>query len=388
MVYPMDISVLVGYLLEVNCAEGAKEVGNLIASSFANIHHHLDTCVSCYIRLGHAERLQSLFSDIFRAPPFDFEANFSKKNLLEILISSPVIWELATSSELGKSTLSVLAMYQLILLRDEPASTFKVRRQSTTPGETFLPELLSCLKFIGRLERNSYPVDSKYMSTLQPLLDQLEIQQLLDIMVDLLNSNEQPPTIGILRFISKYSIQLPGPGTPPPPVCHRQDWTITCKKLDAATDCCASAWRHLLAGHQRRNGSRLSQCRSAKNHSKKIDVRTTTSARGSPWISASTSCPRPTRPRSGKSALRFQRRTLVDDPIHPRRRLLPKRARIDDHLVPGAARDAERPEDGTTSASSRWTKTPRDRRTTSASADWNYIRIRNGEGRAAQLTTA
>ncbi|EFX75971.1 hypothetical protein DAPPUDRAFT_107362 [Daphnia pulex] len=78
-----------------------------------------------------------------------------------------------------------------------------------------------------------------------------------------------------------------------------------------------------------------------------------------------------TRPRSGKSALRFQRRTLVDDPIHPRRRLLPKRARINDHLAPGAARDAERPEDATTSASSRWTKTPRDRRTTSASADWN-----------------
>jgi hypothetical protein len=195
---------LLKYLLEVNCTEGAKEVGNLIASSFANIHQHLDTCVSCYIRLGHAERLQSLFSDIFRAPVIDFDDNFSKKNLLEILISSPVIWELATSSELGKSTLSVLAMYQLILLRDEPAST--LRRQNTTPGEAFLPELLSCLKFIGRLESNSYPVDSKYMSTVQPLLDQLEIQQLLDVMVDLLNSNEQPPTIGILRFISKVVV--------------------------------------------------------------------------------------------------------------------------------------------------------------------------------------
>lgn len=192
---------LVKCLLEVNHTERAKEVAKFITSAFANINQHLDTCVSCYIRLGNANWLQSLISDIFEAPVITSEANLSKKYLLGTLISSPVILELVTSSELGKSTMDMLVTNQLTLILNELSSTLQIGQQKTISDEACILEFSSCLMFVGRLERDSYIPVNKHLFLIQQIVEQLKIQQLLDLLIEFLKSNEQRSTVGKHRFL-------------------------------------------------------------------------------------------------------------------------------------------------------------------------------------------
>jgi hypothetical protein len=73
--------------------------------------------VSCFIRLGNTEFLQSLILKMCQVPDKVPEGiHVRNQNLVEKIVSSPAIWELATSSEEGRSTMASLVDHHLTLL--------------------------------------------------------------------------------------------------------------------------------------------------------------------------------------------------------------------------------------------------------------------------------
>ncbi|EFX74647.1 hypothetical protein DAPPUDRAFT_251633 [Daphnia pulex] len=155
--------------------------------------------ICCFFRINE-ELLQSLISKIFHVPanPGENQSRFSEK-ALEKVISSPLILELALSSEIGLSVVLTLVDKQLIsltsqlqkILRDEaqpPANVNKLYQKNETQ---LLLSLSSCLRIVVRVEKNSSISTAQRSSSISSLLSKLNAQQLTTVLNDILKSSSR-----------------------------------------------------------------------------------------------------------------------------------------------------------------------------------------------------
>jgi hypothetical protein len=86
--------------------------------------------VSCFLRLGNGQWLETVISNVCREPTVSESQTFilMKKDLIEKLITSPVIYQLATTSELGQSVMIPIICGSFLPLVEEK-STAMPRRE-------------------------------------------------------------------------------------------------------------------------------------------------------------------------------------------------------------------------------------------------------------------
>jgi hypothetical protein len=144
--------------------------------------------------------LQTLISKIFHVPANPGEnQSHSSEEALKKVISSPLILELALSSEMGVSAVLSLVDKQLIsltsklqkILRDEaqpPANVNKLYQKNETQ---LLLSLSSCLRIVIRVEKNSSNSIAQRSSSISSLLSKLNVQQLTTVLNDILKSSSR-----------------------------------------------------------------------------------------------------------------------------------------------------------------------------------------------------
>ena len=174
-----------------SCTSTLKEIYRILSVVFDFYNPILNNIVvevmGSYIRLGNAEWVESLITAISLCPVGPgFPA--MKKNLLKKLISSPVMKELATSSQLGTHAMILLFKNHFVLLVEELSPS---TREEDGMCLTVLSELSSCLKVFIKLKCESISINSTHKSEIPfVLLEKLEVRQLLDLVIDVLSDDQ------------------------------------------------------------------------------------------------------------------------------------------------------------------------------------------------------
>ena len=116
-----------------------------------------------------------------------------KNEILENLISSPVIWDLATSSELGKTALASLVDAQIIFVDGQLNSASQTENvpHHANQQETPLRPLSSCLRLIMMLEKQNHVPEPCRLASIFSSLAKLKVRQLCHFFVDVLKSNSE-----------------------------------------------------------------------------------------------------------------------------------------------------------------------------------------------------
>ena len=129
-----------------------------------------------------------------------------KNEILENLISSPVIWDLATSSELGKTALASLVDAQIIFVDGQLNSASQTENvpHHANQQETPLRPLSSCLRLIMMLEKQNHVPEPCRLASIFSSLAKLKVRQLCHFFVDVLKSNSErlkklPCSVVIIR---------------------------------------------------------------------------------------------------------------------------------------------------------------------------------------------
>jgi hypothetical protein len=169
--------------------------------------------ICCYFRIGNEELLQTLISKIFHVPANPGEnQSHSSEEALEKVISSPLILELALSSEIGLSVVLSLVDKQLISITSKlqkilhgeaqpPAYVNRLYQQNETQ---LLLSLSSCLRIVIRVEKNSCYSTAQRSSSISSLLSKLNAQQLTTVLNDIFKSSSRhlkKPSSTIIRQI-------------------------------------------------------------------------------------------------------------------------------------------------------------------------------------------
>jgi hypothetical protein len=167
----------------------------------------------CYFRIGNEELLQTLISKIFHVPANPgYNNSLSSEEVLTKVISSPLILELALSSEIGLSVVLSLVDKQLIsitiqlqqILRDKTQSPANVNRFYQRSETQLLLSLSSCLRIVIRLEKIPSISTAQRSSSISSLLSKLSVQQLNTVLNDLFKSSSRhlkKPSSTIIRQI-------------------------------------------------------------------------------------------------------------------------------------------------------------------------------------------
>jgi hypothetical protein len=169
--------------------------------------------ICCYFRIGNEELLQTLISKIFHVPANPGEnQSHSSEEALKKVISSPLILELALSSEIGLSVVLSLVDKQLISITSKlqkilhgeaqpPAYVNRLYQQNETQ---LLLSLSSCLRIVIRVEKNSCYSTAQRSSSISSLLSKLNAQQLTTVLNDIFKSSSRhlkKPSSTIIRQI-------------------------------------------------------------------------------------------------------------------------------------------------------------------------------------------
>jgi hypothetical protein len=167
----------------------------------------------CYFRIGNEELLQTLISKIFHVPANPgYNNSLSSEEVLTKVISSPLILELALSSEIGLSVVLSLVDKQLIsitiqlqqILRDKTQSPANVNRFYQRSETQLLLSLSSCLRIVIRLEKIPSISTAQRSSSISSLLSKLSVQQLNTVLNDIFKSSSRhlkKPSSTIIRQI-------------------------------------------------------------------------------------------------------------------------------------------------------------------------------------------
>ena len=151
--------------------------------------------LKCCVRLGNVGKLNRLTSNI--CLPLTSKSNL-KNELLENVISSPVMLQLVLSSELGKTAVASLVNAQLELVKNQFSAPQEHQRQ-----KPLLKSLSSCLLLAMMLEKESLVSLSTSLAT------KLSAPNLCHILQDVL----KPDNHSLLRLPHTTSphIRLPSP---------------------------------------------------------------------------------------------------------------------------------------------------------------------------------
>ena len=196
------------YLLLQDLSKSLSDNCHLYAST---VFDFIEDLICCYVRLGHTEWLQSLISNICRAPPSSdcIRLSSSKKSLLDKVASSPTLWEFATSSEIGKSAMTSIVENQLSAL----VVNIQGARYCSDANQS---NLLACINFMMRLERNPKLSDPNRISSIPSILAKLNTDQLCHLIINLHKSssegfNDHPSDLVIFYQICESLLsQMPG----------------------------------------------------------------------------------------------------------------------------------------------------------------------------------
>ena len=154
--------------------------------------------LQCFARLGDAETLKSLISTMCSSLSEESNTYYSyyerpthptKRVLLNKLLSSDFIWELATSSELGKLAVNVLLDNQFSLLVEQ-LSTPTEEDSFDSPSTYALPAVSSVssyLQLIVKMEQNAALANPKRISSISSLLEQMDLQQSSHLLAEMLS---------------------------------------------------------------------------------------------------------------------------------------------------------------------------------------------------------
>ena len=140
--------------------------------------------LQCFARLGKAENIQSLISNMCSFLPAESETlsyerhpHPSKRVLLDKLLSSDAIWELASSSELGKLAVNVLLDSQFSLL----VAQLSTPTESVDSSLNYVPPIVSSvssyLQLVMKMEENPALANPKRVSSISSLLVQMDLKQ-------------------------------------------------------------------------------------------------------------------------------------------------------------------------------------------------------------------
>ena len=159
--------------------------------------------ICCFFRIGNAEWLRSLTSNILHAQVASEDKNCH--STFEQISSSPVVMKLAQSSDLGESFIDLLIDSQLAQLTSMNIQSSS--RQDDRAQQTFAPaynsSFSSCLRFMIQMEKKSHKLDAQRLSLrISSLLAKLDFHQLICILKDVLEMN---PT-GVKRSSSTVTI--------------------------------------------------------------------------------------------------------------------------------------------------------------------------------------
>ena len=121
-----------------------------------------------------------------------------KNELLENVISSPVMLQLATGSELEKTVVASLVDAQFNLVNDQLSALQKetnlavIAEWPQRQQQPLLRSLTTCLRLVLILEKETLAEEPPRFSSMASLITKLNFQQLRHLLVDILNcSSEQ-----------------------------------------------------------------------------------------------------------------------------------------------------------------------------------------------------
>jgi hypothetical protein len=162
--------------------------------------------LKCFILLGNPKWLESLLSKMINVPDQEGTIAFLKQ-----LLSDQSLWKLATSSELGKTSLeSILNRYSTLLLNTaiekkvQPPSNFKWNKN----GSLLLSSVTKYIQFVMKVKRNPKLADLQPIPSISLLLCQMNFDKMLYILDDFHTSsskrlNTYPCYFDMVREICK-----------------------------------------------------------------------------------------------------------------------------------------------------------------------------------------
>ena len=164
----------------------------------------------CYVRLGNADWLNLLTSNICRLTTSNTSIGAMKNELLENVISSPVMLQLATGSELEKTVVASLVDAQFNLVNDQLSALQKetnlavIAEWPQRQQQPLLRSLTTCLRLVLILEKETLAEEPPRFSSMASLITKLNFQQLSHLLADILSSNSErllgrPCSVAIIR---------------------------------------------------------------------------------------------------------------------------------------------------------------------------------------------
>ena len=163
----------------------------------------------CYVRLGNADWLNLLTSNICHSTTPNTSIGAVKNELLENVISSPVMLQLATASELEKTVVASLVDTQFNLVNDQFSALQKETNLAVIADwqlrqKPLLRSMTSCFRLVMTLEKEKLSVEPRRFSSMASLMTKLNFQQLCHLLADILNSNSErflgrPCSVAIIR---------------------------------------------------------------------------------------------------------------------------------------------------------------------------------------------
>ena len=163
----------------------------------------------CYVRLGNERWLNRFTWNICRSTTLIVSFSAMKNELLENLISSPVMLKLATSSELEKTVVASLVDAQFNLVNDQFSALQKETNLAVIIDwqqrqQSLLRSLTTCLRLVLILEKETLAEEPPRFSSMASLITKLNFQQLSRLLADILSSNSErllgrPCSVAIIR---------------------------------------------------------------------------------------------------------------------------------------------------------------------------------------------
>lgn len=167
--------------------------------------------IELYVRLGNRESIQTIISCVIESP-------YSDSAFVEFISQSSIIWDLATSSELGKLVLTSLMDHLIYSLKKDGTSMESISKKNVctyyggTNATVLSTRFSSYLKFLLKMEENPELANPNRMKTLVSKLKTWNFKHITDILFDTVKlrserKNKRPNNLLVIQLF--FQLILP-----------------------------------------------------------------------------------------------------------------------------------------------------------------------------------
>ena len=162
--------------------------------------------IQLFVKLGNPEWIQAFVCSLIESPDlpipeYDYYSGFhgKKKGSIEKIVESPIIWDLATSSEFGKLVLTTLMDHLISELKVEDPLPYSIRADNQKTVTTYL-------KMAMKMERSPTLAKKDRITSLVSKTTNFDFDELGGILVDISKSNsdrlnKHPSSIAFFELI-------------------------------------------------------------------------------------------------------------------------------------------------------------------------------------------